>query len=247
MFDVQKASMWKRISAALFDSILIAIVAVGAVLLLSSLFGYDAYAQQLEQAYASYEEQYDVKLSITAEQYAELTEAERQRYDEALQAFAADAEINRIYGLMFHYTVLMLVFGVLASFLILEFLIPLLLGNGQTLGKKIFGIGVMRVDGVKLSPLLLFARAVLGKYTVETMLPILIIVMIYFNVMGIVGVILIGALAVFQLVLLVSSPLRTPIHDRLAQTVAVDFEAQLIFDSDEALRAYQKEYNESKE
>jgi hypothetical protein len=34
---------------------------------------------------------------------------------------------------------------------LLEFLVPYLLKNGQTVGKKMFSLGVMRVDGVKIS------------------------------------------------------------------------------------------------
>ena len=147
---------------------------------------------------------------------------------------------------MFQYTILIIVFSILVAFLLLELLVPLLLGNGQTLGKKIFGIGVMRIDGVKLSPLLLFIRTVLGKYTVETMVPVLLVVMAVFspNAFLMLALIVIGILSVVQLGLLIANSARTPLHDKLAQTVTVDFASQLIFETYDELLAYRKKYNE---
>ena len=126
------------------------------------------------------------------------------------------------------------------AFLLLEFVVPLLFGNGQTLGKKVFGVAVMREDGVRLSPLLLFARTVLGKYTVETMVPVLILIMIYLNLTGIGGTVIILGMLLVQMVLLIATKARTPLHDKLAHTVTVDFASQMIFESPEAMLAYKQ-------
>ena len=74
--------------------------------------------------------------------------------------------------MMYNLAIVMVVIGVLGANLILEFVVPLIIGNGQTLGKKIFSIGVMRYDGVRVSPLLMFVRTVLGKSTIETLIPL---------------------------------------------------------------------------
>ncbi len=240
MPDLQKANMWKRISAALLDGILLGIVAVGVAFLLSAVLGYDAYSERLDGFYQAYEQTYGLDFDIQAADYEQLPEDVRAEYDRAWEAFAADAEVNRVYGMLFNLTLLIITFAVLAACLLLEFLVPLLFGNGQTLGKKVFGIAVMRRDGVRIAPILLFARTVLGKYTVETMLPLLILIMIYFNAMGALGVGLIGALLLGQLILLATTRAHTPIHDLLAHTVTVDMACQMIFDSPEALIAYQK-------
>ena len=55
IFDLQKASMWKRISAALCDLIALLIVVVGFSLLLSAVFGYDGHAARLEEISEKYE------------------------------------------------------------------------------------------------------------------------------------------------------------------------------------------------
>ena len=240
MYDFQKANMWKRISAALCDLIALIIVVVGLALLLSTVLGYDGYATRLEEISNSYAAEYDVDLEISASEYEALDEDEKSRYEAADEAFAADSEANYVYGMIINLTLIIVTFSILISFLLLEFLVPLLFGNGQTIGKKVFGVAVMRADGVKISPILLFARTVLGKYTVETMVPVFIIVMIALGLMGVVGTIVIFGLLVLQLVLLIATKARTPIHDLLAHTVCVDFASQMIFDTPEALLEYKK-------
>lgn len=237
MYDFQKASMWKRISAALCDFILICIVAVGFAFLLSAVLGYDGYKDSFDKLKDSYEEKYDIDLEKS---YSSLTEEERVKYDEADKEFAQDADANYLYSMIMNLTFIIVIFGILLGYVLLEFVIPLIFKNGQTVGKKIFGIAVMREDGVRISPMLLFVRTILGKYTVETMLPVFIIVMIFLGAMGIVGVVVLAAILITQIVLLIVTKARTPLHDVLSHTVTVDYASQLIFDSVEDMIAYKK-------
>ncbi len=240
MYDFQKANMLKRISAAIFDAIMLVIAAIGFALVLSSAFGYDSYVSQLREHYAAYEEEYEINFDVTLEEYNSMTEAEKEVYLEAEKAFSEDEAVNKVYGMLMNLTLLIVTFGILLSYLFLEFLVPLLFGNGQTMGKKVFGIGVMRVDGVRLTAVQLFVRTVLGKYTIETMVPVLIVIMIYFNVMGIFGTGIILALLLVQIVLVIATKAHTPIHDKLAATVTVDIASQMIFDTPEALLEYKQ-------
>ena len=121
---------------------------------------------------------------------------------------------------------------------IVTFVVPLVFGNGQTLGKKVFGVAVMRKDGVKISPVILFVRTILGKYAVETMVPVFIIIMILLEVMGLIGMITLGGLLLLQIVLVFTSKANAALHDRLSHTVCVDFASQKIFDTPEEMRAY---------
>ena len=57
-YDLQKASVYKRAAAWLFDAILISILAVGIAFLLSALLGFDGYSDTVSAAYAKYEEAY---------------------------------------------------------------------------------------------------------------------------------------------------------------------------------------------
>ena len=227
-------------SAALFDFIMMGIVVVGAALLLSVIFGYETHADELSRLTAAYEEAYGLDFDITAEEFAALTEEEKAIYAEADEAYGSDPAVSRAYGMVISLTLLITTFAILIGFLLMEFVVPLLLGHGQTLGKKIFGVGVMRIDGVKLPPLLLLVRTVLGKYTVGTMIPVYIIIMIYFGMMGIFGTVVIAALCLVQGILFFGTKAHTPIHDKLSHTVTVDLASQMIFDTPEALLEYKK-------
>ena len=130
--------------------------------------------------------------------------------------------------------------GILVAYIILELIVPICFKNGQTIGKKIFGIALMRVDGVKLSGVALFARTILGKYTIETMVPLYIVLMIAIGAMGLTGTIVLFLLLILQIGLVIITKTNSAIHDVLAVTVAVDLASQMIFESEEAKIAYKK-------
>ena len=150
------------------------------------------------------------------------------------------------YSMVVNLTLIIASFSILAGYLVLEFIVPLWLGNGQTLGKKIFGIALMRQDGVKITPLMLFARTILGKYTLETMIPVLIVIMLLFQMIGLIGTLIIGLILLLQVILLIATRTNSALHDLLACTVAVDMASQMMFDSPEALLEYQKRISAEK-
>lgn len=240
MCDLQKASMWKRISALLFDLIMLGILVVGIAFTMSGLLGYESYSRELSDAYDRYEQQYDVDFDISKEAYEALSPEKRQVYDTAFQALNADGQAMHCYNMMIHLTMVITTVSILLGYLILEFVIPLMLRNGQTLGKKIFGIGVMRTDGVKINTMMLFVRTVLGKYTIETMIPAYVGLMIFFGTVGLPGTLLVLALLVSQIVLVIATRTNSPIHDLLANTVVIDLPSQMIFDTKEAMIEYKK-------
>lgn len=236
--DLQKASMWKRISAFLFDGILLSIMAVLFAWLLSVLLGFDGYYQTVTDGYDRYAQEYGVDFSMTTETYESLTAQERENVEAAYAALSADEETAYAYRMVMQLSILITSLGLLAGFLSMEFAVPLLLGNGQTLGKKIFGIGLMRTDGVKVGPISLFIRTLLGKYTLETMIPVYILLMIFWGTIGIVGPVVIGLIWLTELILLCATQTRSLLHDLLAGTVAVDVASQRIFDTREDMIAY---------
>lgn len=282
MCEFQRASIWKRISAALFDFILLSIVVTGVACLISLALNYDAKSNDYQSFVKSYEDKYGItaieeELTKLEESYNEkykLTEFDEEKlskedkatYDDAearlekankeLWGFKSDeeeisgdkefleGEANRSIVLV-NYTFIIISFSILSGFLIVEFLFPMIFKNGQTLGKKIFGVAVMRIDGVKVTPLLMFIRTVLGKYTVETMVIVFALLTIGFAPAStLIALIVIAAILIMQLVLLIVTKARTPIHDKLASTVTVDFATQMIFDSQEEMIAFKKRIHE---
>lgn len=143
------------------------------------------------------------------------------------------AQNSYLFSLLF----MMVSVGTALSFAVLEFILPLIFKNGQTIGKRVFGICLVRVDCVKMTTVQLFARTFLGKFAVETMFPVLLVFMLFFGWIGWFGIILPVALLILNAVLFLATKNKTPIHDIFAGTVAVDSKLQVIFKSEEELIA----------
>ena len=262
MYDFQKANMWKRISAWLFDFILIGIVIVGAACIFNFVLRYDKQCERVDLAlidvYDAYEEKYGIHLNMEqydSERYNALTDEEKQQYQASVEKekehvtknIQSDPELLTLYDkysslkyIVDNLFLVLITLSIMTGFLIMEFIIPLILKNGQTLGKKIFGIGVMRTDGVRITPIQLFLRAIFGKCTLETLVPVYIILMLLAQILGLVGIVIFVAIVILEIVLLFVTKARTPIHDIMSGTVTVDFASQMIFDSPEELLAYKQ-------
>ncbi len=244
MLDLQKANVWKRISAVLFDGIMLGIAIAGAALLLSVLLGFDGYVEQKEALERKYMTEYGLDPDLSREELESFSEEEKAAYEEkqnlANEAYGKDPAVVHVHNMLFSLAMMIVSFSVLLGFLLLELVVPLFLKNGQTLGKKIFGVALMRVDGVRLSASQLFARTVLGKCTVGTLLPVYGVILTVFGIAPLLGTVAFGGILLMQAILFIATRNHTPLHDLLAQTVAVDMASQLIFDSPEELLAYKK-------
>lgn len=246
IYDIQKASMTKRLSAWLLDAILLLVLIAGLAGMISAVTGYDDYNTRLEEAYASYETEYGITFDITQEEYEALLPEKKEAYDAAYAALVADEEVLYVYNMLISLTLVIVSVSILAAYLILEFAVPIWLKNGQTVGKKVFGIGVIRTSGVRINNVCLFIRTVLGKFTVETMIPVLVFIMLMFNMVGLIGTALVLCLCAVQLALVIATPTNSLIHDKLADTVTVDLGSQLIFNTEEDLLEYKKKVSAEK-
>lgn len=238
--DLQKANLWKRIAAWLLDLILLCVLAVGAAYLLSAVLGYDTASRELETHYARYESQYGVTFDISQEAYAAMDPQGQANYDAAYAALIADEAVLYTYNLVINLTLLITSLGILIAMLVLEFAVPLVLKNGQTVGKKCFGLGLIRQDGVAMNNLQLFARTLLGKYTLGTMIPVYVFLLMFWGNLGVTGTVILGALLVGQVVCVSMTRNNSALHDLLAGTVVVDLASQQIFKTTEELLAYTK-------
>lgn len=238
--DIQKASMLKRIIAWMFDSMLVVMIAVLLATWLSAVLNYDSRAEELEGHYLRVEQAYGVDFDITQEDYEKLTPEGQAQFDKAYEALSTDEEAMGTYNLMISLTIVILSISTLVAVMVIEFVIPLLFGNGQTLGKKIFGLALMRTDSVKITPLMLCVRTLLGKFSIETMVPLLLGLMMLWGAIGVIAPAVIFGLLILQVILMVKSEGNCAIHDRLAYSVVVDFNSQMIFNTPQEAIAYRE-------
>ncbi len=241
MINLQKGSLSKRLAAYMLDMILVVILATGVAALLASVLHYDSYVETFYTGYEQYQQEYGVEFGITQEQYDAFTPEEKENFDRATEALNQNEEFLYAYNMMANLLLLILTVSILVAYLLLEFLIPAKLGNGQTVGKKIFGLAVMRANGVKLNTVTLFIRGILGKYTIETMVPVMIIIMIILGSLGVLGTAILVLILAVQVIMLIATHTNSAIHDLLSNTVVVDMASQRIFGSELELIAYKEQ------
>ena len=240
IYDFQKASFLKRISAFLLDFVLIAIIATFFAWIVSLITNYSSILEEFSGHYARYESMYGISLTDEAI-FKTYTEEQLNTYKEAITAMNADEDVLRCWGLVSNLPVVMVSVGFLFATLIVEFIFPIIFKNGQTIGKKIFKIGVINENGVICSNFQLFARAILGKCTIEYMIPGIIIVMMGLGTMGFIGPLILLAIIGTNIALVMVNPTKPFIHDLVAKSAVCDLSTQKIFKSNEEMIAYKEQ------
>ncbi len=248
MMDLQRANGWKRIAAWVLDIMLLCVLTVGVAYGFSAALGYDAYMQTVQEGYEKYSLQYGVDLDMDQETYDAMSDAEKADYQakiaEVEKALNEDEAVKYASDMCISYTVLIITFSILLATVLLEFVLPLILKNGQTVGKKCFSLGVVRIDGVKVNTMQMFTRTLLGKYTIERMIPVYVALMWIWAFLGqdasmaLAGSLLVILILIMQIICVAVGRNRAAIHDRLAGTVVVDIASQKIFENTEELIAY---------
>lgn len=267
IYDVQKASVTKRFAAFLLDIILIACLAVGFMALVAVICKYDTHYKTYttivtdtqKQVIEEYKTSHGVDLGISKEDYDKLTAQEQEKFN--IAAKEAGEELNKRLMqnetyvkesmLVLSFTLMMTTIGIFLSVFVLEFVFPLIFKNGQTIGKKVFSIAVMHTNGVRVRPFSMFVRAILGMYVFEIMVPVLVGIMMFFNILNIIiGTCVLVAILILQIAVFISTRNTTKsfLHDLMARTVVVDLSSQMIFDSEEErlefVKAEQRELEE---
>ena len=159
-------------------------------------------------------------------------------YQKLPTILAVNTQYEYLYSMLF--TIVSV--GILLAYLVLEFIIPIILKNGQTVGKKVFNICLVKPNCVKITNISLFARTLIGKYAIETMFPILLVFLFLFGGIGVLAIILLAAITLLNVILFIATKNNTPIHDVIAVTVAADKSLQMIFESEEDLAEKKANY-----
>lgn len=211
----------------------------------------DTYSDSVIEWIERYQEK-GIDLGIESEEYEKLTEDQQQAFiafanqanAEHTKALYENATYMKEYNLWMSLTLMMTSIGILLAVLIWEFIVPLFLKNGQTVGKKVFGIAVMHTNGLRVRPFSMFVRAILGKYVFEIMVPVYLAIMMYFGVINtVVGAVVLVLILVLQIAIFVytKNTSHSFLHDLISRTVTVDLASQMIFDSEEEMLEFKKQ------
>ncbi len=250
IYDLQKAGTWKRVSAFLFDFTISTVLITGMVLLLVWAFGFEKHTTTFREKQEYYAEKYGIDLEMTQEQFDKMTEAEQEDYlgrvEQSNKDIARDRDAVVAYNMVIYLPFIFLTLGAFIVCVLYEFVVPMVFKNGQTLGKKIFGLGVIRTNCVKASGVSLFVRMAFGKFVIETIVPISIVFMMLTQLLSplVALIVLLGILILEFIVYFTTKRTRSTIHDLIADTAVVDLSTQLVFDSEEKLIEYKKKIHE---
>ena len=246
--SIQKADVWKRISAYMLDIIIVFTIAVSAMIFFASFSDYQTHLDTLNKETIRYQQQFEsetgIKLDITQEEYDKLSDPQKDLYNKTYEEFnkelAKSVEVKNAYKEIISVFAVCGSLGLLVGYIATYFIVPLLLKNGQTLGKKCFGLAVVRTNCVKITNPVLFIRCFVGQYAIETMFSCYLVVMTLLGQLGIVGPITFIAFIILQLGVTIKSPTNSCIHDLLSDAIVVDMASQVIFDSYDELMEYER-------
>lgn len=245
VYGINKARLIKRIAAFFLDIVIFAVVTVGVCTLVLTITKYDSYRAELDAKYEYHGVYEPIDLSKPVEEQVTdafcVPEAEGDACSVAWYNFNNDEEALLLLHTCTNITLATSAVGVLAGVMVAYFLIPLLLKNGQTFGKKFMRIALINREGIRLRNINLFIRCLFGIYVVELMVPFYAVLYIFSMSSG-----AIFALAIFlgiivsNLFLMVGSRYGTMIHDLIGKTVVVEFDGQAIFDTVEELEKFKQ-------
>lgn len=241
-YDIQKAPVTKRIGAFLLDFMLMAMLIVFATSLITSAMNVNKHIEnikvitdEIEENKEYYEEKYQLKLDITEEEFNAMTDEKKIACNEAFAKMYEETGLTMLRNKVISLHILAVTCGALIAIVLAEILVPALMKHGRTLGKRAFGLALMRKDCVKIHPVQMVARALLGKFTLCLMIPIYAI--LFFGLNSMIGKVILVVVLGAQLIAMGASKRNAAIHDLLVGTVVVDYDSQMIYDNEEALLA----------
>lgn len=231
MLEFHKAKPIKRLAAYLIDLILLVAITAGAWMAIYSATDYSHYDEQFRGYIDQYAQKHGVDLNITNDEIQNYPEDVQEKYNQALLDLNDDPQAMAAYAQKAKIDLLSAMVSFFAAYVILEVMIPLILKNGQTVGKKIMGLCVMHKYHVRVGVMQIIYRAVLGKYFIETLIPAALLILKNYGVLGTTASLVLSAIAMTQGFIVLMSQANCGIHDKLFKTVVADFNKQHIFDT----------------
>lgn len=233
-FVIHNAGLFQRFIALLVDLILVFFLHFTFSLILvtpiSNQFGYQQLVTEYNEQLVLFNlGEYDTEGAFIMYNMADIDQ-------EDLQAFYADPTARAISGRKFVFDFIQVSSGLLLGELVVLFLIPLWLKNGQTIGKKLMRLGLVDNQGLKVKPINLFMRFLIGWFVFETALSLILMMF-----MGLPIFILISALVALM------TKNKRALHDIIGSTIVVNLDKMVVYETIEERIAAIKEEKEFRE
>lgn len=228
IFSPVIASMKNRGAAYFVDLILFVIIFTGVLYLASFLVGYQDNLNLLEEQYIKY------GVYVGNNSGYELCDTTLETCQESLKNFYADDAAIDIYLKTTESMFLMFVVSAAISSLIYEFLIPIFMGNGETIGMKIMKICYVNEENYRVSHIQIFTRFLFGKFLVNLLIPIMGLFYFYISNGSLLALAVVIAIPLINLIMTFKTKNRSGIANTIGKMVVVSKEETFIFESKEA-------------
>lgn len=231
IYTPRNASLVKRAASFLLDVILLMIAFVGFLFLFSAVFNYDEINNALDKIYLDY----GVMIPNESTEGYKFCNIEEESCLQAMQLLDKEPTFQQLFIQRQRILIIMPVLSILLALLIFSFIIPLILKNGQTIGKKLFQIGYVSKSEVRIRPIQLFIKFLFGEFIINGVMCILGLYYIFWG-NGFVGIFLIFAVLIGNVVCFGLTKNKTFLADGLANMFPIDMQEQMLFDTIEELQ-----------
>jgi len=172
----------------------------------------------------------------TNNQELEITESTinvflQERLQEAFLNFQEQDYVLAVINPLYFYTTLSVVVSSLLTIIAVYIVVPLILKNGQTLGKKVTRIGLANSDGYKFNNKQLLMRAMpISVLILSLLLP-------FYNNLLLMAIVFLTIFLV-SFALAMASPKKSSLHDFVARTIVIDEATSIIFENEVEEESY---------
>lgn len=243
IYTPKKATWFKRILAFGLDIILFAVLLSGAMLLVSYISGYQSDLKMLDTKYIEYG--IKVKNDVGAYEFcADVNGSTACK--EAWEAFNKDTLACQYYDNVALKTLAILFGGIFITELILDYIIPMCLKNGRTIGMFCLGLAYIDVKDIKITHLQVFVHFLFGKYILVSVIPIFFFFLHFYNILPTYGLLICVIIVLANLIMKFATPRRVGFADSIARMYMIDNEAQVYCNTIEELSALKAKEAEEK-
>ncbi len=240
----KKPPMVKRFAALVIDVIMVIVLASGIAFLVSKIYNYDKYYNAVYQAQIDYgvyvpsdegNITYDGKTYIICTEDKSLTEEEA---NSRIKALTSDKTFKDNYYKMNLGPIVITSIGLASSLLVFEFILPLCLKHGRTLGKFLFGIGYVNEDDLDVSLKNVTIKFLFGKLIVNAVIPYTgVLLIIYQTGLVLIGLAFVLGVPIINLLMLFLTKDKRLLSDYIGKMKPVDNNCQVYFKNIEDLNA----------
>jgi len=239
IYTPKKPKLVKRIAAWIVDFILFLVLATGFAFFLSFATNYDHYVNVVNDKAIAYNVAEKDEETGKVVYYDENTPGIQDK----LQQLYKDQEFVKAYQMRRNCIFIIVLGGETLSLVILEFVLPLVLKHGRTIGMRFFDVGYVTDDGIDPPFKNIFVRFLFGRLLLTAIIPTICVILVLYGYLGasyaLISIIFLAIEILLNIYMLCIGPEKRGLHDYIARMKPVDNSCQIYCKTTQELAANQ--------